>query len=95
LLCEAVDYAAASVAGELGDARTALQMLDIAVRLYCDGLLAGDYRAGCPILVVAGADDGPPAGGSQDNALPADNSAAPAAALVEALNLDHGRSASD
>ena len=53
LLCEAVDYAAAYVAGAITDARTGVQMLDIAVRFYRDGLLATDYRAGCPVLAVA------------------------------------------
>lgn len=53
LICEAVDYAAGYVATTIADADSSLQMLDTAVRLYRDGLLATDYRAGCPVMAVA------------------------------------------
>lgn len=53
LLCEAVDYAADYVSDAIGQARTGVQMLDIAVRFYREGLLDSDYRAGCPVLAVA------------------------------------------
>lgn len=53
LLSEAVDYAADHVAVALGQANSAVRMLDTAVRFYRDGLLASDYRAGCPVLAVA------------------------------------------
>ena len=53
LICEAVDYAAEYVADAIGDSPTAVRMLDTAVRFYRDGLIATDYRAGCPVLAVA------------------------------------------
>ena len=53
LLCEAVDYAADYVAAAISEARSGVQMLDIAVRFYRDGLIDSDYRAGCPVMAVA------------------------------------------
>ena len=53
LLCEAVDYAADYVAAAISEARSGVQMLDIAVRFYREGLIDSDYRAGCPVLAVA------------------------------------------
>lgn len=53
LLCAAVDYAADYVSAAIGDAPSAVNMLDNAVRFYRDGLLGSDFRAGCPVLAVA------------------------------------------
>ena len=53
MLCEAVDYAADHVAAAIGRAKTGIEMLDVAVRFYREGLLETDYRAGCPVLAVA------------------------------------------
>ena len=53
LLCEAVDYAASYVADAMGTADSAVEMLDLAVRFYRQGLLDSDYRAGCPVMAVA------------------------------------------
>ena len=53
LLCAAVDYAAEYVAAAIAEAGSGPQMLDSAVRSYRDGLLASDYRAGCPVMAVA------------------------------------------
>ena len=53
LLCEAVDYAADYVSGALSGTEESIEMLDIAVAFYRDGLLGSDYRAGCPVMAVA------------------------------------------
>ena len=53
LLCAAVDYAAEYVAAAICDADSGVRMLDTAVAFYRDGLLASDFRAGCPVLAVA------------------------------------------
>ena len=53
LLCEAVDYAADYVAEAIGQAGSAVAMLDVAVGFYRQGLLDSDYRAGCPVMAVA------------------------------------------
>jgi AcrR family transcriptional regulator len=53
LLSAAVDYAADYVAAAIGDAPSAVKMLDVAVRFYRDGLISSDFRAGCPVLAVA------------------------------------------
>ncbi len=53
LICEAVDYAAEFVAAAISEAGSGVQMLDTAVRFYRQGLLASDFRAGCPVLAVA------------------------------------------
>jgi AcrR family transcriptional regulator len=53
LLCEAVDYASEFVATAISEAGSGVQMLDTAVRFYREGLLASDFRAGCPVLAVA------------------------------------------
>ena len=53
LLCAAVDYAAEFVAVAISNAGSGVQMLDTAIRFYRDGLLASDFRAGCPVLAVA------------------------------------------
>jgi AcrR family transcriptional regulator len=53
LLCEAVDYAAEYVTAALSKADSGSHMLDIAVAFYREGLLASDFRAGCPVLAVA------------------------------------------
>lgn len=53
LLCEAVDYAADFVAEALAAAGNAMDMLDMTVAYYRQGLLDSDYRAGCPVMAVA------------------------------------------
>lgn len=53
LLCEAVDYAADFVAAALTGAGSAMDMLDMTVAYYRQGLLDSDYRAGCPVMAVA------------------------------------------
>lgn len=53
LLCETVDYAARYVAGAMSKAGSGVEMLDLAVTFYRDGLIASDFRAGCPVLAVA------------------------------------------
>lgn len=53
LICAAVDYAADFVAAAIADADSGLQMVDTAVHFYREGLLATDYRAGCPVMAVA------------------------------------------
>lgn len=53
MLCEAVDYAAEYVATVISEAGSGVQMLDVAAAFYREGLLASDYRAGCPVLAVA------------------------------------------
>lgn len=53
LLSEAVDYAAGYIADALSGAKNSVQMLDLAVRYYRQGLLDSDFRAGCPVLAVA------------------------------------------
>ena len=53
LLCEAVDYAADYVSGALSGTEESIEMLDIAVSFYRQGLLGSDYRAGCPVMAVA------------------------------------------
>ncbi len=53
LLCAAVDYAAEYVAAAISDCGSGIQMLDTAVAFYREGLLASDFRAGCPVLALA------------------------------------------
>lgn len=64
LLCAAVDYAADYVADTMAAASSGIRMLDTAVRFYREGLLASDYRAGCPVMAVA-VEAGDPDTGSQ------------------------------
>lgn len=53
LLCEAVDFAGAYVAGIIADAGSSLELLDTLTEKYREQLLATDFRAGCPIAAVS------------------------------------------
>src|SRR5215207_6731703 len=53
LLCEAIDYAGEYVAARIAEATSGLDMLDDLIAYYRSQLIHSDYRAGCPVVVVA------------------------------------------